>query len=74
MAVEYLQGELLRVTRTIDLQESLVNGRADEFAGTQGMVKSPQISADIRGSKISRESTQKTRIQFDSCSFAQIRG
>src|SRR5579859_831288 len=26
MAVEYLQGELQRVTRTIDLQESLVNG------------------------------------------------
>jgi hypothetical protein len=37
-----------------------------------------KIAADFRGQsllkKISRESTQKTRIQFDSCSFAQIRG
>jgi hypothetical protein len=47
MAVENLQGELQRVTRTIDLQESLVNGCFDEFAGTHGM-KSPQISADNR--------------------------
>jgi hypothetical protein len=48
MAVENLQGELQRVTRTIDLQESLVNGCADEFAGTHGLMKSPQISADNR--------------------------
>jgi hypothetical protein len=33
MAVEYLQGELQRVTRTIDLQESLVNGCFGEFSG-----------------------------------------
>jgi hypothetical protein len=26
MAVEYLQGELQRVSKTLDLQESLVNG------------------------------------------------
>jgi hypothetical protein len=37
-----------------------------------------EIAADFRGhsriKKISRESTRKTRTQFDSCSFAQIRG
>ncbi len=31
MAVEYLQGELQRVTKTLDLQESLVNGCDQEF-------------------------------------------
>src|SRR5690242_10833740 len=32
MAVEYLQGELQRVTKTLDLQESLVNGCVGEFS------------------------------------------
>jgi len=31
MAVEYLQGELQRVSKTLDLQESLVNGCDQEF-------------------------------------------
>jgi hypothetical protein len=31
MAVENLQGELQRVTKTLDLQESLVNGWVGEF-------------------------------------------
>ena len=32
MAVEYLQGELQRATKTLDLQESLVNGWFSEFS------------------------------------------
>jgi len=31
MAVEYLQGELQRVTKTLDLQRRLVNGCLGEF-------------------------------------------
>jgi hypothetical protein len=35
MAVEYLQGELQRVTNTLDLQESLVNGCYGELAAVR---------------------------------------
>jgi hypothetical protein len=31
MAVEYLQGELQRVTKTLDLTQSIVNGWVHEF-------------------------------------------
>lgn len=80
MAVEYLQGELQRVTRTIDLQESLVNGCFGEFAGTHGMTK---IAPDFRGQslikKISRESSaansgKRHEFQLIRVRFAQIRG
>jgi hypothetical protein len=80
MAVENLQGELQRVTRTIDLQESLVNGCAGEFAGRHGMMKSPQISAgqslikNIRRESSAANPGERREFQFDSCSFAQIRG
>jgi hypothetical protein len=71
MAVEYLQGELQRVTRTIDLQESLVNGCADEFAGWE----SPRIPEDNRGSKNQpRINAKDANPILISCSFAKIRG
>jgi hypothetical protein len=76
MAVENLQGELQRVTRTIDLQESLVNGCAGEFAGRHVMMKSPQISAGQSLIKnISRESSaanHQPRIQAKDANSIQF--
>ena len=44
MAVEYLQGELQRVRKTLDLQESLVNGCDQEILdGCWLSGKSPRV-------------------------------
>jgi hypothetical protein len=74
MAVENLQGELQRVTRTIDLQESLVNGCENE-CGNAWEGKSPQIPAAITGQKNQPRINAKDANPISiSCSFARIRG
>jgi hypothetical protein len=69
MAVENLQGELQRVTRTIDLRKSLVNGCVDEFAGN---ALDDEIAADFRGQSLIQKNQPRIKgkrreSNFDSC-------